>query len=524
MAASGSRPNILIVLVDDMGFSDIGCTGGEAQTPTIDALARDGVLMTQFYNTARCCPTRASLLTGLHPHQAGIGWMTFQHAYKKDRKDDWPYQGWLNRNCVTIAEVLRTAGYGTYMTGKWHVGTLDKETWPRARGFDRYYGIVNGGCNYFKPKPDKHLALDDTCVEPEGDDFYTTDVFTRYAESFVNEHVDRRPDDPFFLYLAFNAPHWPLQAWPEDIAKYRGKYKIGWDEARRLRRERQIEMGVTKEEWPLSPRDEEVPPWDTLGAEQQNDLDHVMAIYTAMIDRVDQNLKRLVETLKARGVFDNTLILFLSDNGACAEGKPLGHYCREELGTRVSIEGPMTPAYGNCWANVSNTPFRRYKHWVHEGGMGTPVVAHWPVGIPKREGGRITEHYGYLPDFMATCLDATGAEYPTTFEGHDILPHSGKSLLPLITGGDAPIHDEIVCWEHEGNRAARQGKWKLVKVFGGEWELYDLEADRTEMNDLSGEMLEKMKELADAWQAWSKQVGVEPWVPRNRRKKAQKKQ
>jgi len=503
------KPNIVLVMSDDMGFSDIGCYGGEIHTPTLDMLAANGLRFSQFYNTGRCCPTRASLLTGLHPHQAGIGHMTMERTTRdspegKKRKRG-PYQGWLNRNCVTIAEVLKLSGYRTYMAGKWHVGTLDKDTWPIARGFDRYYGLINGASNFFKPAPDKHLTLDETVVKPQGDDYYTTDYFTRYAIEFLEQHAAEHAGRPFFLYLAYTCPHWPLQAWPEDIARYRDRYKIGWDQLRAQRHRRQVELGLIDEAWKLSPRDARVPAWEEVDAGKREELAFLMAIYAAMIDRMDRNIGELVETLKAHDWFENTLILFLDDNGGCAEGGTLGNYSPQQLGTRKGYGPPM---YGACWANASNTPFRRYKHWVHEGGMSSPLIAHSPAGIPGKLHGTITHQYGYLPDLMATCVELAGAGYPAEFRGAPILPMEGKSLLPLLRGESRRIHPEPICWEHERNRAVRDGKWKLVSAGGGRWELYDMEHDRTESNDLARDQPRKVKELAEAWNAWAARCGV----------------
>jgi arylsulfatase len=496
-------------MADDMGFSDIGCYGGEVQTPSLDALAANGLRFTQFYNTARCCPTRASLLTGLHPHQAGIGWMTHEQGYRDDgKREHGPYQGWLNERCVTIPEVLGPAGYRTYMAGKWHVGTLDKDTWPIARGFDRYYGLINGASNFFQPDPNKHLTLDTTLVEPKGEDYYTTDYFTHYALSFLDQHAREHQDKPFFLYLAYTSPHWPLQAWPEDVAKYRGKYKMGWDKLRQQRLQRMREMGVLRPEWELTERDPEVPAWDTLAPDKQDELDHLMALYAAMIDRMDQNIGRLVKRLRDYGWMENTLVLFFVDNGGCAEGGNLGRYTPEKLGTR---EGYGPPMYGACWANASNTPFRRYKHWTHEGGISSPLIAHWPNGIPAHLNGTYTHHYGYLPDLMATCADLGNAAYPERFRNNPIPPMQGKSLAPILRGEDRPIHTTPIFWEHEGNRAVRLGKWKLVSLDKADWELYDIEADRTEMHDLAPEDPERVAEMGAAWEAWAAAVGVEPW-------------
>jgi arylsulfatase len=405
-AKQASRPNIIVILMDDMGYSDIGCYGGEINTPNIDKLAKEGLRFTQFYNTARCCPTRASLLTGLYPHQTGIGWMTNDPGDKQDVERPYGYEGFLNRDCVTIAEAVQDAGYHTYMAGKWHLGYHKKEYWPLQRGFERYYGIISGATSYLKPHGDRSLTLDNNPVEPEGDNYYTTDAFTNYAIRFIKEQKDNKP---FFLYLAYNAPHWPLHAKQQDIQKYVGKYIKGWDSLRQERYKRQLEMGIIKEQWQLSDRDPGVRAWDALTEEQKRQLDYRMAVYAAQIDCADQNIGKVVDTLKGMGKFDNTLILFLSDNGGCAEPyKDLGG------GEFKRINDPNvwgSVSYGQGWANVSNTPFRLFKVRMHEGGISTPLIAHWPAQI-KDQKGKLTDHCGYLIDIMPTILDVSGATYP----------------------------------------------------------------------------------------------------------------
>ncbi|MFO7979742.1 MAG: arylsulfatase [Candidatus Aminicenantes bacterium] len=501
------RPNILLVMVDDMGFSDIGCYGGDVQTPTLDKLAAGGVRFSQFYNTARCCPTRASLLTGLHPHQAGIGHMTREYEHMSEAKKG-PYQGWLNQRCVTLAEVLKETGYRCYMSGKWHVGTDDKETWPLARGFDRYYGIISGASNFFKPDPSRHLTLDNQPAPEPGEDFYLTDAFTDYSLKFLNEHRGLYGRDPFFMYLAYTAPHWPLQARKEDVKKYRNQYKLGWDKLREKRFQKQKELGLVDEKWDLSQRPDNIPAWNEVpDPEKRDELDHLMAIYSAMIDRVDQNLARIVDRLKSMDSLDNTVILFLSDNGACAEGNVLGSYDRHPPG---SLTGYGQPAYGDCWAHASNTPFRSYKHYMHEGGISSPLIVFWPQGIRPMLNGRIIHNYGYLPDIMATLIDVGRAKYPLQHNGHDILPLEGKSLRPYFRSWEMPIHDEPICWEHEHNAAVRHGKWKLVRLKKNNWELYDMENDRTETRDLAGDHPEIVRQLEDVWRNWARRVGYDP--------------
>ena len=492
--STGDRPNIVLIMADDMGFSDIGCYGGEIETPNLDRLAGNGLRFTQFYNTARCCPTRASLLTGLYSHQAGIGHMVGNKGYPA-------YQGYLNDRCVTIAEALKPAGYQTLMTGKWHVGNK-RGHWPLDRGFDRFYGSNTSTGSYFAihdDSYDRRLILDDREIEPP-DEWYATDAYTDYAIDFVEE-ASRR-EDPFFLYLAYTAPHWPLHALPEDIAKYRGKYRKGWDALRRERHKRMIEMGIVEEDWPLSPRGGRA--WDSLSDEKKDEMDLRMAVYAAMIDRMDRNIGKLVESLEERGILDNTLILFLADNGGCAEGGLWGFQRGDE-----PIGSPQSYAsYGLCWANASDTPFRRYKKWTHEGGIATPLIAHWPGVIRQR--GELCRQVGHVIDLMPTCCEVAGAEYPGRHDGHEIVPVEGRSLVPVFQGRMREPH-EALFWEHQGNRAVRQGKWKLVSEHADAWELYDLEADRTEMHDLAAERPEKVRELKNLYKAWAARCGVRPW-------------
>ncbi|MBN2311042.1 MAG: arylsulfatase [Candidatus Hydrogenedentes bacterium] len=502
--ARHARPNIVLVMVDDMGFSDIGCYGSEIHTPSLDKLAARGVRFTQAYSAARCCPTRASLLTGLYAHQAGIGHMTNEAERVFDYGHP-SYLGELNRRCVTIAEVLRPAGYHTWMAGKWHVGTADGMR-PLDRGFERYFGIVRGACNYFKPDPDKLLMEDRTPVQDVGDDFYTTDAFTGHALRFIDEQDD---DAPFFLYLAYNAPHWPLNAWPEDIAKYRDAYHAGWDALRQARLERQRAMGLIDPRWALTERDEAVPEWEQVPAARREELAFRMAIYAAQIDRMDQNIGRLVAGLEQAGQLDNTLFLFLSDNGGCAEGNNWGGGPAEQLGTK---EGYFL-TYGRGWANASNTPFRRYKHWVHEGGISSPFIAHWPAGIPARYNGGYNRNPIHIIDLMATAADLGHAPYPEQYAGQRITPLEGRSFAPLLAGRDRPIHDALF-WEHEGNRAVRRGSWKLVSAYARgtkQWELYDIDADRTETRDLAAQRPDTVAELAQLYEAWAERCSVLPW-------------
>ena len=496
VAAAPAKANILVILVDDMGFSDIGCYGSEIPTPNLDRLASNGLRFTQFYNTGRCCPTRASVLTGLYPHEAGVGHMT--------EDDGVPgYRGRLNDRCVTIAEVLRGAGYFTAMSGKWHVGQ-NHGVVPWERGFERSLNSPAGGFYYPEGKQGRiflngQALADDAPELPKN--WYTTDLWTEYGIKFVDEA--RAAQKPFFLYLAYNAPHFPLQAPPDEIAKFRGKYKSGWDKLREQRHARQKELGVVDKAWPLSPRPPLVRAWDKLNDQEKDRFDHIMAIYAACVAHMDTAVGRVVAALKQRGVLDNTLILFMSDNGGNAESGPEGRLEGDSPGAAGS-----TVFCGQSWATLENTPFRRYKHYNHEGGIATPLVVHWPAGFAAR--GELRQQPGHLLDIMATCVDVAGAKYPVEFQGRTILPMEGRSLVPAFA--DKAVERDALFWEHEGNAAIRVGDWKLVR-FGrnGPWELYNLKADRTELHDLAADEPERAKELAAKWDAWAGRTNVKPY-------------
>jgi len=510
-------PNIVLILNDDMGYSDIGCYGGEVQTPNLDRLAAGGLRYTQFYNTARCCPTRASLLTGLHPHQADVG-----HMMSCDDVDG--YLGDLSPNSVTIAEALKGAGYATYMSGKWHVTRFvdePKHNWPAQRGFDDYYGIITGASNYFNPST---LTRNNERIETPPGEYYFTDAISDEAVRQIRQHAESGTDRPFFSYVAYTAPHWPLHALPEDIERYKGRFDRGWDVLRTERRERMIEMGIVDPDWRLSDRDPKLPPWEQ--AEDKQWQARRMEVYAAQIDRMDQGIGRIVEALAQTGQLDNTLILFLADNGGCAEeisngwrgfltgqcGKPKTRDGRPvQFGNDPSIMPGGEETYQSCglpWANVSDTPFREYKHWVHEGGIATPLIVHWPAGIAAK--GALRHQGGQLPDIMATCVDVGGAEYPSQYDGRDIQPLEGYSLAP--TFADGPALREVLYWEHEGNRAVRKGKWKLVCKHPGDWELYDMQGDRTETCDVATDHPEIVEQLNGLYDAWAKRCGVVPWA------------
>ena len=504
-----TTPNIILIMTDDMGFSDIGCYGGEINTPNLDRLAKNGLQFMQFYNGARCCPTRASLISGLYPHQTGIGHMTNTPADFKHHDLNIPqYRGFLNKNCVTIAEVLKEAGYTTLMTGKWHLGVSSQDKWPLQRGFDKFYGIIPGACNFFKPEYPRGITVGNDTITITDENYYTTDAFTENAIKYIEESRQEN-EKPFFLYLAYNAPHWPLNAPKEDIEKYRGKYMKGWQDLRLWRYNNMIEKGLIDKSWELTPQDSR--DWDSLDEEKKIEMDLRKAVYSAMVDRVDQNIGKLLAYLEEENILNNTIVMFLNDNGACAEFSELGDGPAEQLGTK---EGYVL-SYGRAWANASNTPFREYKHWVHEGGIATPLIVHWPNGIPKENNGTLVQEYGFLPDIMATCVDLAKAEYPEEYKGNSIQALEGKSLVPIFSGERKEIHVEPIFWEHEGNKAVRSGKYKLVQYWeeGKEnnWELYDMSKDRTEMHDLSKKMPDKLKEMSDQYNEWAKKMHVLPW-------------
>ena len=532
------RPDIVLIMADDMGFSDLGSYGGEIDTPNLDRLASNGLRFSHFYNTARCCPTRASLLTGLYAHQAGVGHMMGDDGLPG-------YRGDLAANAVTIAEALKEAGYGTYMSGKWHVTRhvghwsgndelTSTHNWPRQRGFDRFYGTIHGAGSFYDPIS---LTEDNEPVElappddPEAPIYYYTDAISEHAARFVRDHAEsERSDDPLFLYVAHTAPHWPLHALPEDIARYRGRYAAGWDTIRERRQERLVELGLIGEDWLLAERDSRVPAWEDVPGEERPWFERAMEVYAAQVDRMDRGIGEVVAALEETGRLDNTLILFLADNGGCAEvltdrwdglaiprqaldGSPVA------VGNDTSVlPGPESSyqSYGPHWAHASNTPFRLYKHWVHEGGIASPLIVHWPARIA--DGGGIVREIAHVIDLMATALDAAGAAHPASRAGSASIPVEGVSLLPAFQA--QPLHRDAVFWEHEGNRAVRSGKWKLVSRYPGEWELYDVLADRTEANDLALAQPERVAALAALWNDWAARTGVVPWDEIRERRRA----
>ena len=502
---AAERTNIVVVLVDDLGFSDIGCYGGEVPTPNLDRLAAQGVRFTQCYNAARCSPTRASLLTGLYPHQAGMGWL--DNMVKPQSRG---LHGRLLPRCVTIAEVLRDAGYFTAMTGKWHLGQQNG-TPPWQRGFLRSLNSRYGEV-YFPREMDRpgteSLYLDGRELPKDspmfGEGWYSTDLFTDWGLKFIDEA--RAARKPFFLYLAQGAVHFPLRAPEEIVAKYRGRSMEGWDTLRDRRYAKQIQVGLIDPRWPLAPRPPDVPAWDTRPADRRERFDQIMAVYAAMIDRIDFAIGTLVAGLERRGLLDDTLILFLSDNGGNAEGGPPGVTRGEG-----PIGGPQSYVQlGMNWATLANTPFRRYKHFTHEGGISTPLIAHWPAGIPVARRNALEKQPVHLIDIMATAVDLAGAHYPRQRDGQAIEPMQGVSLRPAFDG--QPLgRTQPIFWEHEGNKAVRDGRWKLVLRHRQPWQLFDMEADRTEQHDLIGHHPEVAARLEAAWNDWARRTHVDEW-------------
>jgi arylsulfatase len=423
------------------------------------------------------------------------------------------YRGRLNDRCVTIAEVLRPAGYFAAMSGKWHVGQEHGVT-PWTRGFDRTLNAAAGGF-YFPDSPRTDLFLNGEHVGRRGgklpDDWYATDLWTDFGIRFIDEALAAKK--PFFLYLAHNAPHFPLQAPQEEIARWRGKYNMGWDKLREQRHAKQIELGIVDKAWPLSPRPDAVKAWESLTPAEQDRFDHIMAIYAAVVEHMDRSVGRLVDALKQRGVLDNTLIFFLSDNGGNAESGPNGKLDGDPPGSAKS-----DVFEGQSWATLSNTPFRRYKHFNHEGGIATPLIVHWPARI--KAAGELRNQPGHLVDLMATCVDVAGAKYPAEFNGKPIQPMEGRSLVPAFD--NKPVERDALFWEHEGNAAVRVGEWKLVRSGrNGPWELYNLAQDRTELHDLASEETGRVKELRAKWQAWAERAQVMPY-PQEARKSGER--
>jgi arylsulfatase A-like enzyme len=514
-----SRPNVVLIVADDLGFSDLGCYGGEIRTPNLDRLGRAGVRFSQFYTTARCSPSRASLLTGLHPHQTGIGVLT-----NDDRPDGYP--GTLNDRCVTVAEVLREHGYATCLAGKWHlVSQMDtvNDAWPTRRGFDRFFGTITG-CGSFYTPGTLTRGESDASKEADDPDFFYTDAIATEAVSFIDDQA-ARPEQPLFLYTAFTAPHWPLHAPEADIRRYDGVFDDGWDVLRERRLTRLVEEGILPADTTLSDRDPTQPAWA--------DADHKewevqrMQAYAAQVERMDRGVGRILDALVRTGRRDDTIVIFLSDNGASPEELPkideesfrqrtdiLPPRTRDGRQLRVGNTPDIVPgaedtyaSYGQAWANLSNTPLRLYKRWVHEGGIAAPFILHWHSGgLPA---GTVEHRPAQLTDVLPTLLEATGADYPDSFRGRPIPPPEGRSMLAALRG--EPTTERTLYWEHTGNCAIRQGRWKLVREYPHRWELYDMTADRTELVDVAAVHPDIVERLGTAWQEWADRVGVLPW-------------
>jgi arylsulfatase A-like enzyme len=518
------RPNIVLVVADDMGFSDIGCFGSEIPTPNLDRMAARGARLTQMYNGARCCPSRAALLTGVYAQQAGIG-----HMAETGTADLPGYRGRLSESTVTIAEVLQDAGYRTGMVGKWHVGgpvpiasdgtpKVDQSLHPMDRGFDEFWGTLMGAGSYYTPTSllDGRQPVGDWAGEPM-EDFYYTDMLGERSVRMAEQLA--AGGDPFFLYVAHVAPHWPLHATERDVEAVTDRYGGGWNALRAARHESLVAVGLLAGTWQVSPPDPAVPPWDEVGDrgwERQR-----MSVYAAQVMALDRAVGRLLDTLERLGIADNTLVMFLSDNGGCAEqlgaegGSPIvprrtrsGGMLRpgNVVGLRPGGEDTYM-SYGPGWAYASNSPFRYYKHWVHEGGISTPCVAQWPAQVPA---GTINHDPAHLVDIMATCVDAAGAVYPALRREEVIVPLEGQSLRCALEGRNSDRVGAIF-WEHEGNRAVRLGDLKAVAEHGRPWELYRMDLDRTETGDLALSHPADVRHLASLWNDWARRTGVLPW-------------
>ena len=506
---AGDKPNIVVILVDDMGFSDLSRYGSEIPTPNIDALADNGMAFSQFYNTARCSTTRAALLTGMYPHKAGMGYLS---GFKREGS-----RGTLSRlhnRAVTAADVLKEAGYFTAMTGKWHLG--HPETPPHKRGFMASLALAAGGIYYpdqipFKPSQ-KHetplflngekLSLNDKRVSDEY--WYGTDLWTDWGIKFIEQAGAQ--NKPFFLYLAHVAPHFPVMAPEATVNKYRGSYMSGWSAMRRVRYKHQLESGLIKPEWALTELSSDIPDWESLSQRDKVRFDHMMAVYAASIEHVDKSVGRLTDYLKQSGQLNNTLILFMSDNGASAESGPNGESFGNPLG------GPDSRlVMGQSWAALSNTPFKLYKHFTTEGGIATPLIAHWPKGISARGANTFDRTPSHVVDILPTLIDISGATYPDQYRNTDILPMNGESLTPLF-GGNRFERKEPIFFEHEGNRAVRDGKWKLVSRLQGPWKLYDMHADRTETTDLFARHADIAQKMIQQYEQWAQRDLVDQWI------------
>jgi arylsulfatase len=487
------RPNIVIILADDMGYSDLGCYGGEIATPNLDRLANNGLKFRHFYNAARCCPTRASLLTGRYPHAAGIGKMV---SSRNSEPEPGPYQGYLREDVPTLAERLRDTGYRTYMSGKWHVGERPAH-WPLQRGFERYFGLISGASSYYTIRTDqqrvRQMVLDSVPWTPPAEGFYATDAYSDFAVAVVNDHAERRDTSPFLLYLAYTAPHWPLHAPEETTAQYKGTYAAGWDSLRRARFDRQRQIGLIDERYELPPLEDDVPEWETTDPNLQ--WERRMEVYAAMLHRMDEGIGRLIEQLETSGELDNTLIMFLSDNGGCAEeitGRNL-----DLPGSTIGLPGSYV-AYRKPWSQLSNVPFRKYKQWTDEGGIATPLIVHWPAGIAER--GQWVDHYAHVIDLFPTVVAVAGADAGAELAGENVF---------ATVRTDAGRQDRPLFWEHFGRAAVRRGRWKLVRHDPEQkWMLFNMVEDPTELNDVAAEHPGVVDELDRLYKDWATGVGV----------------
>lgn len=507
------RPNIVLIMADDMGYSDIGCYGSEIETPNLNRLANDGLRFTHFTNTARCCPTRASLLTGLYSHQVGIGHMVGDDGLPG-------YRGTLSRQHATIAEALKPAGYKCGVFGKWHVcpnGPKHRDNFPLQRGFDAFVGTLDGGGNYFDPS--RFMIGND--VQPAAKDgFYFTDVVADAASAFIREQEGT--GKPFFTYIPFTAPHWPLHALDRDIAKYANRYRDGWDKIRQERYVRMKKLKVVDPKWGIAERDPQVPAW--VDANSKDWQMRRMAVYAAQIESMDRAIGRVLDTLRKTKAMDDTLVMFLADNGGSAEilnersGLP-AYSPRTHDGILMqrgndgkTMPGPESTfqSYGREWTHVSNTPFRKHKAVVHEGGIATPLIAHWPAELKSR--GRVSSEDGHLIDLMATCCDVAETRQPNAIEG--------KSLRPLFEARSRVGHQALF-YEHEGSRAIRKQGWKLVADASQPWELYNLKEDRCELKNLASAMPDKVSALEQDYKQWAVRAQVVDWaeIQNIRRKK-----
>lgn len=479
------KPNIVLILADDLGWSDIGCYGSEVETPNLDWLAANGIRFTQMYNTSKCNPSRAALLTGLYAQQVG-----YEANYQQPLK-----------NGITFGELLQSAGYRTLWAGKHHGADH-----PMDRGFDRYFGLMEGASNHFNPgpqregepkpaqkRPDRPFYDDRTLYQPFSPPkgYYSTDYFTKYALQWLDEYKDEQK--PFFLYLAYTAPHDPLMAWPEDIEKYKGKYSEGYEVIRQRRFEKQKALGIIDQTSVLSQATHA--PWESLSDSLRRVEEQKMEVYAAMIDRMDQKIGEIIQKLRTLGKLENTVFLFLSDNGASAEVVTLPG------NGKIGTVGQWT-SLGADWANVGNTPLRFYKNYSHEGGIKSPLIISWPKGLGHQN--EVNPFPAHLIDILPTLEELSGAEYPSEFQGKPILPAAGQSLLPSIRG-ESSQREKPLFWEWSVGRAARKGDWKLV-AYGkqADWELYNLKEDPYETKNLALNQPEKVKELAGLFGEWKR--------------------